>query len=376
MYTYDRYGNEHALEDSQELAGLYDYDSLGEADSATFTFSSGGHHYIGSYYTFTSRPIRLAVFCRDTAAENRALSLRIVLAAVLCLAFVGIGLAVLFSRWTYRPLEELISRLPDDTEKDQVRNTAFRDDFAIINRAFDEWTEQLREKDRMLENRLELEPDSAQLEALSSAIASLSMEDVMEQYDALIGQLTGLCGKEPGSEDMIFYMLTDMIALTVLDFTVPGDVGRQTVRGYAQMIRQSQDAVKLRGALLSVLEALGSDTEDEKEKERKRFEQIRQYLQEHFRDPNLSAGMVAELFQMSPSALSRMFKKYNMTGFVEYLHQLRVTEAVRLLQETSDTISEVAEACGYTNVYTMNRAFKAYANTTPGKIRDTKRRTE
>lgn len=59
-----------------------------------------------------------------------------------------------------------------------------------------------------------------------------------------------------------------------------------------------------------VLEAMASETEDGEENERKQFEKIRQYVQDHFRDPNLSAGMVAERFQISPSGLSRKFKKY------------------------------------------------------------------
>ncbi|MCC8103378.1 MAG: AraC family transcriptional regulator [Clostridiales bacterium] len=374
MYTYDRYGNVHALEESQELAGLYSYDSLGEEDSDTFTFSNGGHSYIGSYYTYASRPIRLAVFCRDTAAENRALSLRIVLAAVFCLAFVCILLALFYARRAYRPVEELVSRLPEEPDKaDSEGKKVFRDDFAIINRVFDQWAEQLQEKDRMLQNCSELVPDSTQLRDLSAAIEAHSKEEVFEQYDILIRQMTELCGNTPGREELVFCLLVDTIALTILDISLPGDVDRESVRGYAQRIRQSQDADELRVALLFVLEAMASETEDGEENERKQFEQIRQYVQDHFRDPNLSAGMVAERFQISPSGLSRKFKKYYQIGFLEYLHRLRVTEAVRLLRETDETITEIAEQCGYTNVYTMNRAFKTYANITPGKIREAER---
>ncbi len=374
MYTYDQYGNEHALEEDQELAGLYDYDSLGEEDSDTFAFSYDGHHYIGSYYTFSSRPIRLAVFCRDTAAENRILSLRIVLFAVVCLAVACLSFAILFARWTYKPVEELVSKLPDGIRSEDA--ALFRDDFGILNRAFDQWAEELREKEQLLQNqdeqaqRLdELIPDSGQLRALASAIAALSEKEALAQYDTLIGQMTELSGKLPDSEDIVFYLLMDMIALTVLDISLPGDISHQRVRGYAQKIRQSQDAEELRAALAAALDRLGGDKDDGKESEEKRFEQIRQYLQDDFRDPNLSAGMVAEKFHISPSVLSRQFRKYNNTGFLEYLHQLRVAEAVRLLRETDKTITEIAGLCGYTNVYTMNRAFKTCAGTTPGKIR-------
>jgi AraC-like DNA-binding protein len=79
--------------------------------------------------------------------------------------------------------------------------------------------------------------------------------------------------------------------------------------------------------------------------------------------------MVADRFQISQSSITRIFRKYNQTGFLEFLHYLRVTEAIRLLRETTLTETEIAPLTGYNNVITMIRAFKTYAHTTPSAIR-------
>lgn len=101
----------------------------------------------------------------------------------------------------------------------------------------------------------------------------------------------------------------------------------------------------------------------------KRFEQIQTYVMEHYRDPNLSAGAVAERFGISQSSLSQLFKTYLASGFLEYVHFLRVGNAIELLEKTDMTVSDIALQVGYTNTTTMTRAFKRYAHATPGTIR-------
>lgn len=91
------------------------------------------------------------------------------------------------------------------------------------------------------------------------------------------------------------------------------------------------------------------------------------YIHDHYRDPMLSAGEVAQIVGLQPSVFSKAFKQYMKVPYLEYIHRLRIEAAKKYLG--SCTLSEVAEKVGYTNTVTMNRAFKRYENTTPGNIK-------
>lgn len=94
-----------------------------------------------------------------------------------------------------------------------------------------------------------------------------------------------------------------------------------------------------------------------------------EYIQEHYKDPSLSAGAVAQVTGMMPSAFSKAFKQSMNITYLEYVHRLRIDAAKKLLISGQFNLNEIAEQVGYTNTVTMNRAFKRYENTTPGKWR-------
>ena len=116
-------------------------------------------------------------------------------------------------------------------------------------------------------------------------------------------------------------------------------------------------------------------TAEESGGEDARFEQIDQYTQQYYRDPNFSAHQLAEAFGTCPSNITRLFKKYKNSGFLEYLHLLRLKQAKKLLTETNYSVSDVAILVGYSNALTMTRAFKRYLGTTPGAYRQVSRNT-
>ncbi len=94
------------------------------------------------------------------------------------------------------------------------------------------------------------------------------------------------------------------------------------------------------------------------------------YVRENYRDPALTASLVAERFGMSRAGVSRAFAKACPEGgFLGYLHGLRLDKAEELLRTTSLGVPEVAEAAGYGSALTMSRAFKRYRDTTPGAFR-------
>ena len=93
------------------------------------------------------------------------------------------------------------------------------------------------------------------------------------------------------------------------------------------------------------------------------------FLDKNYFFPDLSMTVLSEALSLSPSYISRMFKRETGQSIPDYIHSLRIAKAKSLLAESDQTIGEIAAQVGYTTAWTMNRAFKRYENMTPGAYR-------
>ena len=95
---------------------------------------------------------------------------------------------------------------------------------------------------------------------------------------------------------------------------------------------------------------------------------ISQYCAEHISD-RITLQDLATVGNMSVSTMTKRFRLE--TGFtpMEYLIRLRMQNAVRLLTKTVDPISEIAERCGYENIYYFSNAFKKIYGYSPSEQR-------
>ncbi|MGN0181319.1 MAG: response regulator [Candidatus Ornithomonoglobus sp.] len=79
------------------------------------------------------------------------------------------------------------------------------------------------------------------------------------------------------------------------------------------------------------------------------FEIIEKYIREHFREQIVIKDL-AKLIYTSPGYLGTVFTKKKGVSIKEYIHSLRLEEAVRLMTEDRDRpISDIAYAVGYNN---------------------------
>ena len=216
-------------------------------------------------------------------------------------------------------------------------------------------------------------PDFTRLERLSSAIRNYTVGDAMDEYSLLTNEMEEQLHHPLTDKDAAFPLLINTIALAIYSLELPGDVGKAHTQKHMDLVCRCRDAKELADTLRKTMEEFiqgnkGNDSDQSA------FLKIRSFVENNSEDPNLSSALVAENFEMSASNVTRLFKKYNHTGFLEYLHKLRVIHACRLLETTDESISEIALKVGYSNAITMTRAFKNHLNITPGTYRQKKQR--
>lgn len=82
-----------------------------------------------------------------------------------------------------------------------------------------------------------------------------------------------------------------------------------------------------------------------------------------------SVERMAERAALSRSALAERFRSSLGCAPAQYLAELRMQEASRLLRSEGKSVAAVAERLGYGNEAAFRRAFRRIAGTTPGSVR-------
>lgn len=96
---------------------------------------------------------------------------------------------------------------------------------------------------------------------------------------------------------------------------------------------------------------------------------MRQYVAEHYGDPDFSLTHISEAFDGNAKTISRIFKEEIGEKFVDYLAKLRMEEAKRLLVESDESVQTIAEKVGYLYPMSFIRVFKKLEGVTPGEYR-------
>jgi two-component system response regulator YesN len=89
------------------------------------------------------------------------------------------------------------------------------------------------------------------------------------------------------------------------------------------------------------------------------------YLEAHYRDPDLSLEAVADHLRITPNYLSKLLKAASGRSFVNFLCHLRMDKAKVLLNDPRLRIAEVSERVGYRDQNYFCRHFKTVTGVTP-----------
>ena len=94
------------------------------------------------------------------------------------------------------------------------------------------------------------------------------------------------------------------------------------------------------------------------------MERVVQYIKSNYMH-ELRLEMLANIFGYNSAYLGKVFHQYTGENFNNYLDEIRITEAKRLLSMDEYKVYEVAEMVGYTNINYFHNKFKKYVGISP-----------
>ncbi|PZE19783.1 response regulator transcription factor [Paenibacillus xerothermodurans] len=102
--------------------------------------------------------------------------------------------------------------------------------------------------------------------------------------------------------------------------------------------------------------------------EKSPIQQVKEYIRLNMAG-DITLTQAAARVHLNPSYLSQLFKQQLNRNFVDYIVEVRMEEAKRLLSRTSLRINEVADRVGYSDVAYFSNTFKKCNGCTPSEFR-------
>ncbi len=95
-----------------------------------------------------------------------------------------------------------------------------------------------------------------------------------------------------------------------------------------------------------------------------KLDKVYDHVMNHFRE-DIQVDQIADLVSMNKSSFCRYFKRTTQKTFTEFLNEVRIGFACKMLMEKQMGVLEVSYYCGYNNISHFNRQFRKKTHMSP-----------
>ncbi len=152
----------------------------------------------------------------------------------------------------------------------------------------------------------------------------------------------------------------DLKEIAVVPLDDPQDCIRR-FKTLQQLFLRNESRMKIYSIFYELLDILVSSNEQNSE----RLIFALKYIEEHIQDPTLSNMELAKSLGISEGYLRRHFQAHYHVTPKQYILDVRIRKAKRLLTDTPFTVTAIAEECGFSSVYHFCRSFRQRTGKTP-----------
>lgn len=100
----------------------------------------------------------------------------------------------------------------------------------------------------------------------------------------------------------------------------------------------------------------------------RRVQKVKDYIDKNFRE-EIRLQTLADIANMTPTAFSRFFKLRTSRNISDYIIDVRLGHATRLLADSTMAVVEICYHCGFNNISNFNRVFRKRKGCTPTEFR-------
>ena len=164
----------------------------------------------------------------------------------------------------------------------------------------------------------------------------------------------------------------DMFALLhgALLATLKQVADEKCISSLLQKVPEAEERSTFFAEYQAVCATLCTSLWEKKNKTRKELvERMINYVDSNFSDNNLSLSSLAQIFDVSETYISTVFKEQSGENFQSYLESRRIAHACRLLKETQYSVEDISVKSGYYTVQSFRRAFKKVTSSSPSEYR-------
>lgn len=105
----------------------------------------------------------------------------------------------------------------------------------------------------------------------------------------------------------------------------------------------------------------------------RRVQKVQEYINQHYKE-EIRLNYLANMVGMTPVSFSRFFKLRTGKSLSDYIIDIRLGFAIRLLVDSTMSIAEICYECGFNNLSNFNRIFKKKKNGSPKEFRENYRK--
>ena len=109
--------------------------------------------------------------------------------------------------------------------------------------------------------------------------------------------------------------------------------------------------------------------------ESRRILKVQKFINESYKT-NIRLEQLSDMVNMTPTAFSRFFKLRTGKTLSDYITEIRIGHASRMLVDTQYSIAEICYDCGFNNLSNFNRIFKKKKDCSPKEFRDNYKKTK
>ena len=117
-----------------------------------------------------------------------------------------------------------------------------------------------------------------------------------------------------------------------------------------------------------VIQILRGAHKKTQKKKHKDIKSVLSYIRYHFRE-QITMEQMADMLHITPSYFCRCFKEYTDQTFKEYIMSLRLDYALRQINTTDKSITEICYESGFSSSAYFSKVFTQKFGTPPSKIR-------